>query len=142
MVLWNDGTMVLWNFEIMELWNHDRSLPHIAFRYLQANMNCSKSLVCDKVVFRDLLLQIVKDVCPDQTHGFNQDAYLLLQQTAEKFLIEMFERGNDNSNRWERDTLLPRDIIIGCMELNFDYIQLSQREKPKSMMKLLSIYKK
>ena len=102
----------------------------------------SKSLVIDQVVFRDLLLQIVKDVCPDQHHGFQQEAFLLLQRVSERFLIEMFERGNANSHRWERETLLPRDIIIGLMDLNFDYTHLSQRPKRKSMMKLLSIYKK
>ena len=102
----------------------------------------SKSLVIDQVSFRNLLLQIVKDVQPDVTHCFKQDAFLLLQQVAESFLIEMFEKGKCNSDRWERETLLPRDIIIGLMDLKFDYIELSQRPKRQSMLKLLSIYKK
>ena len=53
------------------------------------------------------------------------------------FLINMFRNGVLNSKKWERDTLLPRDIIIVLWEMNFDYLHLSQIEKQKKTLMLL-----
>ena len=99
--------------------------------------------------FRRLLERTIEDVFPEEdfgSYGFTADAALLLQQQTELFLVEMFNKGVLNSKQWERDTLLPRDIIIGLwkMNLNFDYLRLSQPqlEKPKSLMALLKKYKK
>ena len=102
----------------------------------------TKSLVFDQVSFRNLVIQIANDVFPDQHYGFRKDSCLLLQQVTEKFVIEMFETVNSKSKRCGHDILLPKDIILGLLEMNFDYIRLSQREKPKSLMKLFNIYKK
>ena len=103
----------------------------------------SKTLVIDKSTFTQLLRQTIKDFSPvDSPHGFRSDACLVLQKSAEAFLVEMFKRGKLNSDKWERDNVLPRDLITGLLEMNFDYDTLRKREKPKSLMSLFEKYKK
>ena len=97
----------------------------------------------DNESFQRLFERTIKDVFPDMKYGFHEDAALLLQEQTELFLIEMFRKGTLNSKKWERDTLLPRDLIIGLWEMNFDYITLSKIERPKvSLMSLFKKYKK
>ena len=97
----------------------------------------------DNESFQRLFERTIKDVFPDMKYGFHEDAALLLQQQTELFLIEMFRKGTLNSKKWERETLLPRDLIIGLWEMNFDYITLSKIERPKvSLMSLFKKYKK
>ena len=87
--------------------------------------------------------QILNDVSPvEGRYGYKSDAALLLQRSAEAFLVEMFQQGKLNSDKWERNIVLPRDLIIGLWDMNFDYITLSNREKPKSLMTLFKKYKK
>ena len=103
----------------------------------------SKTLIIDESTFRHLLKEAIKVFSPpDRPYGFRIDASRVLQEAAEDFLIEMFQRGKLNSGKWERDTVLPRDLIIGLWDMNFDYITLSNREKPKSLMTLFKKYKK
>ena len=97
----------------------------------------------DNESFQRLFARTIKDVFPDMKYGFHEDAALLLQQQTELFLMEMFRQGTLNSKKWERDTLLPRDLIIGLWEMNFDYITLSKIERPKvSLMTLFKKFKK
>ncbi len=103
----------------------------------------SKTLTIDQSSFRNLLQQVVKECSPeDNPYGFRSDTSIVLQQVTEDFLIEMFKKGKLNSCKWDRDIVLPRDLIIGLMDMNFDYITLSQREKPKSLMTLFNKIKK
>ena len=98
----------------------------------------------DNESFRRLLTRVIKDVFPPDMNDywFREDAALLLQQQTELFLIEMFRKGTLNSKKWERDTVLPRDLIIGLWEMNFDYLVLSQKQKQKSKVSLMSLFKK
>ena len=104
----------------------------------------SKTLIINQSTFRHLIQETITDFSPveDAPYGFRSDVPLVLQKSAEAFLVEMFKKGKLNSDKWDRDILLPRDLIIGLFEMNFDYITLSQREKPKSLMTLFKKYKK
>ena len=105
-----------------------------------AGVKMKTKTLLDNESFRRLFERTIKDVFPDMKYGFQEDAALLLQQQTELFLIEMFRKGTLNSKKWERDTVFPRDLIIGLWEMNFDYITLSQIEKPK--VSLMSLFKK
>ena len=108
-----------------------------------SSLSDSKTLVIDQSTFRELVQQTIADFSPvDRPHGYRSDACLVLQKSAEAFLVEMFKRGKLNSDKWEREIVLPRDLITGLLEMNFDYDTLSKREKPKSLMTLFKKYKK
>ena len=86
----------------------------------------SKNLVIDESTFRHLFRQSLKAMFRDR-YGFKSDAALLLQESAEAFLVEMFKQGQLNCAKWERNTVLPRDLILALNNMKFDCVTLSKR---------------
>ena len=105
----------------------------------------SKNLVIDESTFRHLFRQSL-DALFQERYGFESDAALVLQKSVEAFLVEMFKQGQLNSAKWERNTVLPRDLIIALNNMKFDCVTLSKRvrvfKESESIMTLFKKYKK
>ena len=103
-----------------------------------------KTLVIDQSTFRHLVRQTIKDFSPaNKPHGLQSEAARVLQESAEAFLVEMFKKGQLNCGKWDnRDIVLPRDLISGLWDMDFDYLTLSKRGKPQNMLTLFEQCKK
>ena len=105
----------------------------------------SKNLVIDESTFRHLFRQSLDELFQER-YGFESDAALVLQKSVEAFLVEMFKQGQLNCAKWERNTVLPRDLILALNNMKFDCVTLSKRvqvfKESESIMTLFKKYKK
>jgi len=116
-----------------------RSRPGTVAKREVKKQQRSFNLLFPKSTFARLVREITYDINPD-IERFNGEAFLVLQEAAEKRLITIFDSSMRNMVHAKRETLMPSDMDLALRNeriMNGQHVPLTEDEAAQYIKKQL-----